>query len=90
MVNAAWGARMRESDDTPLGIGKSMDTNRDLSSLNSWGLPSPNQMTMSFWIKFWICWLMLRFIKQGPSSLHTGKYHFELPNKADKDAGEQL
>ena len=52
LVNAAWGARMRESDDTPLGIGKSMDTNRDLSSLNSWGLPSPNQMTMSFWIKF--------------------------------------
>ena len=35
-------------------------------------------------------WLMVRFIKQGPSSLHTGKYHFELPNKADKDAGEQL
>ncbi len=22
-------------------------------------------------------WLMLHFIKQGPSSLHTGKYHFE-------------
>ena len=34
-------------------------------------------------------WLMIRFVKQGPSSLHTGKYHFELPNKADKTEGEQ-
>ena len=25
-------------------------------------------------------WLMIHFIKKGPSSLHTGKYHFELPN----------
>jgi cytochrome d ubiquinol oxidase subunit I len=34
-------------------------------------------------------WLMIRFVKQGPSSLHTGKYHFELPNKAEKTEGEQ-
>ena len=32
-------------------------------------------------------WLMLRFIKQGPSSLHTGKYHHELA-KADSLASQ--
>ncbi|TMP47248.1 MULTISPECIES: cytochrome ubiquinol oxidase subunit I [unclassified Pseudoalteromonas] len=32
-------------------------------------------------------WLMLRFIKQGPSSLHIGKYHHELA-KADSLASQ--
>lgn len=32
-------------------------------------------------------WLMLRFVKQGPSSLHTGKYHHELA-KADSLVSE--
>lgn len=28
-------------------------------------------------------WLMLHFVKKGPSSLHTGKYHFERPLTAN-------
>jgi cytochrome d ubiquinol oxidase subunit I len=28
---------------------------------------------------------MLRFVKQGPSSLHTNKYHFEKINQPSKD-----
>ncbi|MGY8899895.1 MAG: cytochrome ubiquinol oxidase subunit I [Paraglaciecola sp.] len=30
-------------------------------------------------------WLMLRFVKQGPSSLHTNKYHFEQINQQPND-----
>ena len=33
-------------------------------------------------------WLMIKFIKQGPSSLHTGKYHFELPDHSTAAKGE--
>jgi len=30
-------------------------------------------------------WLMLRFVKLGPSSLHTGKYHFEHDQHINHD-----
>jgi cytochrome d ubiquinol oxidase subunit I len=33
-------------------------------------------------------WLMLRFVKIGPSSLHTGKYHFE--HLDDHTNGDQI
>ena len=32
-------------------------------------------------------WLMIKFAKQGPSSLHTGRYHFELE---EQQASPQL
>jgi len=52
--------------------------------------------TITAFVIFYIClaviegWLMLKFVRLGPSSLHTGKYHFEL-EKADKqlDQGAQ-
>lgn len=72
----------------PWAIGEILPTAMGVSSLNYGDVLGSLTGFVVFYTLLLIIevFLMLKFIKLGPSSLHTGRYHFESPVNAHKMA----
>jgi cytochrome d ubiquinol oxidase subunit I len=68
----------------PWSIGEVLPTALSASSLTPGNVIGSIIALVVLYTIFLIveAFLMIRFVKMGPSSLHTGRYHFEQPAAA--------
>jgi cytochrome d ubiquinol oxidase subunit I len=78
-IAAETGWIVAEYGRQPWAIGEILPTHLGVSSLSSGDVLASMLTLAAFYTALLIVemYLMIKFVKQGPSSLHTGKYHFE-------------
>lgn len=78
-IAAETGWFVAEFGRQPWAIGEILPTNLGVSSITSGDVLTSILTLAAFYTGLLIVemYLMIKFVKQGPSSLHTGKYHFE-------------
>ncbi|KGT48820.1 MULTISPECIES: cytochrome ubiquinol oxidase subunit I [Acinetobacter] len=90
-IAAQTGWYVAEVGRQPWTIGEVLPTHLSASSLSTGDVMGSILALAAFYTILLIIemYLMIKFARLGPSSLHTGKYHFEKPNSqatADEDA----
>ncbi|HLV18243.1 MAG TPA: cytochrome ubiquinol oxidase subunit I [Pseudomonas sp.] len=83
-IAAQTGWYVAEHGRQPWSIGEVLPTHLSASSLSSGDLWGSLLALLAFYSLLLVIemYLMIRFARLGPSSLHTGRYHFERPDAA--------